>query len=350
VGHLQISPMLGSLSFMAVSFFFVLSGFVMMWSMTADGSDYDARSFLRRRFWKIFPNYFATWVLVLAILLILPVSAVPGVLPPGPPAVGPAVANLFTVHSWVPAADYMHSVNPVSWSISSEALFYLLFPLLAPVVLRLGARYLVTLMVAAVAIAWIIPLVSLAIAPSIETPTGPVPSLVQYWFAYYLPVSRLPEFIVGMVLARLVHNGFRPRIGVAVPGVLSFLALVISSAFLPLAFIFAAAALIPIALVVIGAASMDVRNVKSIWGSKPLVFLGNISYAFYLVHYPIFMLFDYFTENSMSTGSGLIAKAAILAVLCIFFSWLLYVAVERPLMRRFGGKRKVADSPSPVTA
>ncbi|MGC7102897.1 acyltransferase family protein [Amycolatopsis lurida] len=349
VVHLQISPMLASVGFMAVSFFFVLSGFVMMWSMTAEGAEYDVRSFLRRRFWKIFPNYFAAWVLVLAILLLVPISAVPGVLPAGPPAVGPALANLLTLHSWVPFADYMHSVNPVSWSISSEAFFYLLFPVLAPVVLRLRARYLVSMMVVAVVVAWIVPLLSLAISPSIETGNGPVPSLVQYWFSYYLPLSRLPEFIIGMVLARLVRNGFKPRVGVVFPAALAFLSLVVSSVFLPLSFVFVAATLVPIVLVVIGAVSMDVRNVRSVWSSKPMVFLGNISYAFYLVHYPIFMLFDHFAGEGMSEGVGLIVKAAILAVLCIFFAWLLFVAVERPLMRRFGSKRKVADSSTPVT-
>src|SRR5689334_25372956 len=54
-----------------VSFFFVLSGFVLTWSVQPGDT---APRFLRRRFFKIFPNHVVVYVVALLLLL---ASAVP---------------------------------------------------------------------------------------------------------------------------------------------------------------------------------------------------------------------------------------------------------------------------------
>jgi peptidoglycan/LPS O-acetylase OafA/YrhL len=40
-----------------------------------------------------------------------------------------AFLNLFLLHAWSPSLATEVSVNPVAWSLSVEALFYLSFPL-----------------------------------------------------------------------------------------------------------------------------------------------------------------------------------------------------------------------------
>lgn len=100
---------------LGVTFFFVLSGFVLTWS----ARDRDTTTgFWRRRFVKIYPNYVVTWALALSLFALYYTSA------------GVAVANLFMVQVWWPEFMTNFSVNAPSWSLAVEAVFYLCFPAL----------------------------------------------------------------------------------------------------------------------------------------------------------------------------------------------------------------------------
>ena len=70
-----------------VSFFFVLSGFVLPWSAGAAGS---TRSFWRRRAARILPAYLIAWCLGLVVLAGLH----------RPAAIGGAIASLLLVQAW----------------------------------------------------------------------------------------------------------------------------------------------------------------------------------------------------------------------------------------------------------
>ncbi|MFI6519875.1 hypothetical protein ACIBF1_30250 [Spirillospora sp. NPDC050679] len=66
-----------------------------------------------------------------------------------------------------------------------------------------------------------IPRSRLPVPPGALTPTGPAVApgvldepTVRFRFAHDLPVYRLPEFALGMVPARTVRDGRRPRAGV----------------------------------------------------------------------------------------------------------------------------------------
>lgn len=323
----------------AVSFFFVLSGFVLTWSM---GTGDTRRSFWRRRFWKIFPNHVATWVVMMAFLGLTGVSLVPQLLSPGPTPLGPALANLFLVHAWVPSFPYLLSVSPVSWSLCSEVLFYALFPFIATLVGRIPINRLKLAAVALVALVWLIPLVSLTFGGD---ELFPGLFMSQYWFDYFFPPARLPEFVIGIVLARLVMNGFTPRVTVALPGI-GVMVFLIAGAFggLPNPFLFVAVTIIPVSLVVLGAASMDVRSARSIWRHRSMVFLGEISYALYLVHVPVIQVFEYLAGDVVTGAIGGVATTTISVGLSVLAAWGLYRAVERPLMSRFGRRARSAPS------
>src|SRR4051812_40736450 len=105
--------------FVGVACFFVISGFVLVWSVNpAD----RAPGFWRRRFAKIYP------LLLLSNVVDLLINMVSGAEPM--PSVGTMVANLFVVQAWVPGSDLPLQMNQVTWSLSCEVFFYLLFPLL----------------------------------------------------------------------------------------------------------------------------------------------------------------------------------------------------------------------------
>jgi peptidoglycan/LPS O-acetylase OafA/YrhL len=107
----------------AVSFFFVLSGFILAYrypSLSAGG----APRFIVSRIARIWPMH------VVATLLF--VALVPAYLQDQlfTKTIGTTLANLFLVHTWLPYGPFNSSYNLVAWSVSTEMFFYICFPFL----------------------------------------------------------------------------------------------------------------------------------------------------------------------------------------------------------------------------
>ncbi|MFF7788101.1 acyltransferase family protein [Streptomyces sp. NPDC007991] len=343
IGHAYPTAAFIPLAMVSVSFFFVLSGFVLTWSAREDDT---ARAFWRRRFWKVFPNHAVTWASMLAVIAVTGVATAPGFADDDTSQEVPAVANLLLVHTWLPVRELIFSVNPVSWSLAAELAFYLLFPLLFPVVARVRTALLPALLAGMIALVWLVALASMAITgPPVAEGQLDEPML-RFWFAYYFPLSRLPEFLIGVVLARMVRDGFTPRLGV-LPGVALTAAALAAKPLLPMPFSVAALSAVPIALTVVGAASADVRGVRTAWGARPMVFLGEISFALYLSHYQIILLFDLYVGGSVRQTIGPAATVLLLTTVCTLVAWGMFAWIERPLMRRFGTTPRVGRTRPP---
>src|SRR5207249_3735398 len=99
-----------------VSFFFVLSGFIIAYAYPKLDNKHDVFDFYVARIARIWPAHFATLLLVLP-LLQTPINLT-------------FVANAFLLHSWVPSKPWYFSYNHPSWSISTELFFYAVFPIL----------------------------------------------------------------------------------------------------------------------------------------------------------------------------------------------------------------------------
>ena len=109
-----------------VTFFFVLSGFVLAWSF---GPHVSARTFWRRRVARIVPVYVVVTLVAVPLLAPMADSFRPGVL----------VADLLGVQAWSPDTTVVYGLNKASWSLSVEMFFYAVFPLVA-VMLWLRSR------------------------------------------------------------------------------------------------------------------------------------------------------------------------------------------------------------------
>ncbi|MEU5211399.1 acyltransferase [Streptomyces sp. NPDC020742] len=309
----------------AVSLFFILSGYVL--TLSARPAD-TARSFWRRRAAKILPNHVLTWCVVVVALVCAGDAATGS---------GPAahLASLFLVHTWVPSLRYLSAGNPVCWSLAAEVFFYLLFPVLRPWVERLSRRGLLTAAGTAVALAWLWPLLyTQVISPEQAFFPG-------YWLLYMLPPARLPEFVLGMLAARFAATGVRlPHLGVlpAALGVLS--TVVVNSAVLPHPYLYAASTVVPLVVLVHAVAQRDLENRPSLLRSRPLVALGEISYAMYLVH---LLVLGGLSVSLTALGWGRLWAVLAGLPLVLLASWLLYAGVERPCVRRFSAPRVVSQ-------
>ncbi|MCU1447405.1 MAG: acyltransferase 3, partial [Cryobacterium sp.] len=170
-----------NLGFLGVTFFFVLSGFILTW---ADSARHGVVAFYQNRIARIFPLHLAT--LGIAVLLPFGLTDSPATL----------IQNLTLTQAW--SNDGAHSFNWVSWSISVEAFFYLLFPF-AFVALR-NRSMKALLLVAAIAI-----LVQLGFSEWIRT----TDLSNAHFLTYDFPPYRLGEFIVGICLGHALLGGWR---------------------------------------------------------------------------------------------------------------------------------------------
>jgi peptidoglycan/LPS O-acetylase OafA/YrhL len=291
-----------------VSFFFVLSGFVLTWSVRPGDT---ARRFWWRRAARVYPAHLATW-LVAVLLALIGGSGV---------ALAVWLPNLLLVQAWSPDLDVFFGLNTVSWSLACEIFFYALFPVLIVVLRRLPGRALWPATAVALGLVWLIPVAAQAL-----------PAADRYWFIWVFPLTRLPEFAAGMLLARIVRDRRWPeRFGLG-PATALAAAAYLSIRWLPDDFRIVAGTVVPLALLVAAVAAADVAGARSPWRSAWAVRLGELSFAFYLVHQLVLRLLVrvFGTGHPPAAGIGI----AVLALgLALAGSWLLHEGVENPALR-----------------
>ena len=290
-----------------VGFFFLLSGFVLTWSVREGPS---ARVGLRRRAARVLPNHVVVWVLVFAGLAWL-----------GGASVLAGVVGLFLLQAWIPVQSIYFGVNTPAWSLSCEAAFYAAFAWLLALVDRVPRHRLWASAVGLMAAVIAVPAIAL-----------PLPADLEYWFVYVFPVTRALEFVLGMVLARIVRAGRWPRLALWQAGALA-VAGYVASGHLPGTFGYVAGTVVPLALLIPAAATADITGARSPWRNRPAVFLGEVSFAFYLVHQVVMRAAEAFGPHDVDLAGAIGVSAALLGV-SLALAWLLHRLVERPARRR----------------
>jgi peptidoglycan/LPS O-acetylase OafA/YrhL len=311
-----------------VSFFFVLSGFVLTWSARTQDT---VRAFWRRRFLKIYPNYVVAWVLAMVLFAAATTPA------------WQAALNLFMLQVWVPDFFTNFSVDPPSWSLGAEAFFYASFPLLLRFANRIEPsrlKYWTAGTFAAI-------LAAPALAYALMSENPPVPgnyhaSPLQYWLVYILPPVRVFDFLLGILVARLVLTGRWRNIGMTLSAVLLAAGYVLTL-YVPYLYAQRVVCVIPLTLLIAAAAISDSRGKPSFLASRPMRWLGDISFAFYLLHFIVIVevakyarkLFD---AQFFSATAG-IALLVFSALVTIAAAHLLYSCFERPITQKWSMRR-----------
>ena len=298
-----------------VTFFFVLSGFVLAWSYAAAGI--PARVFYWRRFARVWPMHMAATGLALSVSLLAGVAL-------------PLTAVLWSVpllQAWSPPLVY--GGNPAAWSLSAEAWFYLLLPLLLPFLVRRGNRALAAIAVGACAAGLVLWLGGALIGP---------PAL-RDWALDYLPLSRTPQFLLGAAAGVAVRRGWRPRLPVpaAVAAlVLWHLALIPWSDAVPQGVWYSPYSgsqllVAPLyAVLVTAAAGHDADGLPSRLGGRLMRRLGHYSFAWYLVHQTCLRLVLCLCGAPHSVAAAL-AGWLLVGCLSLALAGLLFHRVERPV-------------------
>ncbi|KOV74719.1 acyltransferase [Streptomyces sp. MC1] len=323
--------------FYGVSFFFVLSGFVLTWSARPQDT---APGFWRRRMVKIYPNHLVTFAAAAVLMLIAgEVFTTQGTL-----------ANLFLVQAWIPRIQVPNTMNAVSWSLSCELFFYLSFPLLLRLLNRLPVRRLWALAGVLAALTVLAPVVArygIGGTPLPFIADGSL-SFEQIWFVYFFPPVRALEFVLGMVAARLVLAGAWPRLGLLPAGLIAVGGYAVNST-VPYLYGVAGTAALWLTPLVAAAATADEHGTRSPFRGRALVRLGELSFAFYMVHGLVvtytfrWLVADTHLAPAVGAATLLGALLLALALAHALFTW-----VEAPLMARFGRPRRRRPPVSPA--
>lgn len=305
-----------------VGFFFVLSGFILTWTYF--------RSFAKRLTWIAVWNFYVARLARIYPMLVTTTAIAAMVLLLGHGRHGRLwyngelwltadlggrlrvlLAALTMTQSWTPNLALINGVNPPSWSIATEAFFYVLFPLLTSYLIRSlrDASPLAVFIGAA------------ALWASVTVAVAPLPS--NPWPIIEFPPVRMIDFMIGILVAIGVRKGARFPLPTT-SECLVILATIAMIANLPLvpASLRVGLALIPFwALVVIVFAPQGGAISRAL-STPSLVRLGEISFAFYLIHYPVLYAVT-------AVCGGWLADIVALCI-ALGISYALFVYVETP--------------------
>lgn len=306
-----------------VSFFFALSGFVLMWAF--GGAD-TKRNFYRRRFARVYPLHFLT--LLLAVMFFLSTGKAFDA--------GQLLVAAGLLQAWIPDSNAYFGFNAPSWSLSGEALFYAAFPFLAPRLVRLGRQGLWKLLASVLGLA-------LAIAVMVTLALGAGDG-ARFW-VYIFPPFRILEFAAGCLLALLVKSGWRSRIS------LSKAALAAGVAYAVLVTTnrngYAVgngvedALMLPfILLLIASAATADLSGDSRLLPHPWMVRLGEWSFSLYLTHWLFLELVVRLDPGSKTRPFSLqLIEGGAFVLAAVALSAAVFTWFEKPMEKRLRGSR-----------
>ncbi|WP_258534769.1 acyltransferase [Streptomyces sp. PT12] len=321
---------------LGVTFFFVLSGFVLTWS--ARDSD-TAPRFWRRRLVKIVPNYVLVWGLAMVVFAAPLTDLEIGLL------------NLLMIQVWYPDFAVNFGVNPAGWSLAVELVFYLSFPVLLHWVKKIPVQRINLWIVGVIVGIFATPFLSVLLVPegTLFMDMEPETSVNQYFYSYILPIPRILDFALGILVARAVMAGTWRNIGMIWSGALLVASYVVGY-YTPYIYSSKAICIVPAAMLIAAGAIADNEGRFTLFRNKVMVWLGDISFAFYLVHYTVMVgVWKMLGSNAYSIP-GAVGLMALFLGASILASWALYALIERPLTQRWSNPRKKRPAAAPVVA
>ncbi|GAB3131082.1 acyltransferase [Tsukamurella serpentis] len=299
----------------AVPVFFALSGFLLVrpWVRAArgDGHRPDLRRYLTARAWRILPAY---WIVVTVVYLIYLWRSDDSTSGHGP---GGYLRHLLLVQIY--GVGHVHSGLTQMWSMCVEVVFYLLLPLLGLWLIRVRPRL------------WIVPATMLAF--SVGWLTLVIATEVFGKTARSWPPGYAAAFAAGITVALLVDRVRLPRLPLLLVAALAYGVLLTPAAGpIDLSLPSPAQGVLKYLLeALIGGllVAAFATGRPGPLGSRPMVWLGSISYEYFLIHVMVLDLVvrDVF-DWPLFTGSTWVI-VAVTSVITVPLAWALSRAVER---------------------
>lgn len=206
--------------------------------------------------------------------------------------------------------DSSNAIKPLlhTWSLSLEEQFYLIFPIVLLIAVRLKK--------------FIIIFGTIGIASFV---TFIFPGMVESSFKFYMLPSRCWELILGTLLAYKHFYKIHLKILDNVSDLLGFLMVIFSFAFLDESFKYSEyVSVFPVIGTLFIINKTENSFLKNILSSKYLVSIGLLSYSLYLLHQPIFVFYRLIIGRPLSALESLYAT-----LLTFIFSFFAFKLIEQ---------------------
>jgi len=310
--------------YLGVDLFFTLSGFILahVYLASLEGGRFGYGGFLKNRIARVYPMHLAA----LAAMLVLFAGATAigaGVGSPEAFKLADLPAHVFMVHAW--GATAAVGWNFPSWSISAEWAAYLLFPLVAALVLK--AQRASGWMAAG---ALTLCVVSFAALSNLHHVLPWVGRDFSQMTAQIGALRILPSFLLGVALYAFGRGHAGPK-SWAWPIVLVSAGWIMAVTSLNW---WEGLVWFGLAGVLYGLAETSRHGVDAPMSGRVFVFLGAASYALYMIHLPIDIVWFHALERlGVTEASDLLVRVLAVGgvfVACIAASALTYLWLEEP--------------------
>ena len=314
---------------LGVTLFFVLSGFLLTYSHLKDFNEKKIpskayyRKFIIKRLARVYPAY------IVGLLLFALVSVIFESYPTN--FFSTALLDVFMVQSFFPALE-MAWYGGGGWSVSVELFFYLLFPFVLPLLLRIQKKETLLLLLSA--------LIILSSVPGVlhNLFSGVIKD--QHIHVYAFAPLRFPEFLCGIITGIFVFQ-FDWRISGNIAGLL----LLVLAAYLMIIggklheyTVHNIVALPAIMSLMCLCGQGRVPSAMQWLNSSVMQYLGKISYCFYIIQLPLLFIISILRAKHLVTENDQLL-APLFLVTDIALAAFLFHFVEGPshswILKRF---------------
>ncbi|WMI69844.1 acyltransferase [Mangrovimonas sp. YM274] len=313
--NLEVIGFLFKKANVAVSYFFFLSGFVLVIAYS-NKTKINNFSFIKNRFARLYPVY------LLAIILIVIYKAVVNFYNFDLKGM---VLNLFMVQSWFPGKAL--AFNVPAWSLSVEVFFYALFPFFFNSFYngnKLSKNYILIIISF-----WVLSQILLHLYMMTDFFEKFASTRVLHEFFHFFPLMHLNEFLIG----NLAGFFFKQNLKTWKKDYdkLILINLILLLVFLKYVHVFnyhnglLLILFLPLVLLI----SLNSGKITSIFNKPSLIFLGEISYGIYILQLPIYIItFKVFKVLNLNNPT---LHFYFYLILLIVLSSLSYKLIENPL-------------------
>jgi len=277
-----INRIVASSGFTAVTYFFVLSGFIMSYAYYRPDGRFRFSAYWQARISRIYPVFIFSLLLTLWYYRDIFMKLL-----------GPKLlANIFLVQAWIP--KWALSFNIPAWSLSVEMFFYFLFPFLAILATRLRPRTLIWISI----VFWLISQIVHMMLLTIYMPD-------EQFILLYNPLFHLDSFLIGMAggvwflsQAPELRISQKVNLGLLIGAAVFVIALMMADAMKPGSLYFVDSGIFaPLFLIMILAISLDQTRLSTLFRKPAFVLLGDASYSIYILHIPVRWILEQYVES-----------------------------------------------------